>query len=1839
MADNSWLTASPVSGSGDLSVSVGGSLWTGRLDRSGQLTVSGVTFPALSCVLNCTQAGSVILESIGESSATVGALVDGYVALQGVSIRSNLESLTFSFVGSDGDSAWVSGIQYSVDGGGTMLDSGESIPGDPGAGGAYTVAVYVSVAEETSGASRSGVLTVSGSGQTLEFTISQSAGVKTYGPVKILSLTAADVPASGGSVTSGSVSYQQTYGWNGATSGAGTITSGGSVSWSGGASGVGSLGTTVKDRSVVGSPLAVTVALNDQVGSSSVDIYQAANVSTLTGISADTLSYDAIPVLGGSSSPYYSISGSYSYTSGSTSTSVIDSVVRARMRAATAATKSFAFVAPVTGFTIDSGTGVVSATETEQSSEKVAQVKMSVEYEGFSSSVTGTCLQPAGSVVYGLPTVAFSYATAPAAGGTLSPVFSVTQPWGWNNDTDAGVLSYDLESLPDGSSVNFTTTAGTVGSKDGSITVPTKGTTESGVTTYATITCAVNVNGVSGSGTAAVSQAANTKALTSVEIVAHDTEEIVTSFTAAGGIAYYKPVGVYTYTSTSTQTVELDSEVTKDNWSLDQAWGSVAANPTYPWCSVVTINSRGTTIGNSQSAVLKLTVGGLSDLVTLTQDGNYVTGLTILDGSMSYPTISAGATSATPSIVAPYVKFTFSSGSVTSNKPDPAYGSYNVSVKYSLGSVKNGFTAVNENSGILTATNRGTEIGNARTSGVVTRTTYATWTPTSAYNSAGTITAEYNLTATCTQAANQITITTIIKDNGNSPDLSFEASGGWSGYVARAIYSSGATSYGRDLSGWSFDQSWGSLKINNSGQASQFIGLTVQTRGTEEGSARTGTLKTTYGLGASITITQKANSVVSYGIPTGRTLSVSDIPASGGTISSGTLGGTITQTRTFSSGASDTITNPPVTSSSYSAGVYNGSLGNTVVPRTKIGTLTYSYVCNGKTGSVSADVYQQANSETTITYGVPTVSLSVSDIPASGGTVSSGTVTYTQTRVQNYTSGGTRGLSNVTSGGSISYSTAVSASSKGMTVSGRTKVGTLTATVTLNGQKGSGSADVYQAANSATYGAVSISGGSVSVIPASGGSVSSMSGISASQTVSFNSGVSRPGSVSISYSSAVSAPSKGTTISNQTSVGTLTATATGEGSKTATKALTVYQAANTLTWNTPTISRTTPVSMPVGGGTNNVATGLTYSQTGQYSSGSPASASSGGSLSYSVVTAKTGFSLAGSTVTVTNNTSTSARNGFVVRITLELNGKTATKDITYNQAAGYYTYANPVVSASYPTIPASGGTVTPTVSYSQTYGWNGATSGAGTKTSGGSVSYSGTSVNTSNGSVTAGSKGTTVSGVTTVTNATVTVDMNGKRGTKTVAVQQAANAVVDSNHNPRITTYGTPTVSIGSGMTAAGGSATVSHSVTNTQTYNALYTSGSQGPNQTRSVAGTTTISITSNGNSAFSLSGNTLSHRDMGTTLTTDSVTITAKNSGDTSKTKTASTSITNSRQATGSSGGVTTYGNVVAGTITNKTIPASGGSATATAGNGSQSWSKTAVVTTYKYTSGDTKQETTTAASSGKNAIAPSVSSITANASSKGQTVSGQTTVKSQAVTWSGSASKSASGTMYIYQAANSLKSYSNVLINQFGYNNIQYSGGTSSPAMDITYDVTYDSGTYRDEHGIPSGYSISYTISGSGFSINASSGVVTAQANAATNTRSATVTATIKNSSGASVTSATAKVTQAAKPGPVDIYITTSFDYASSQIKINFSTGPKDTFFIKFMGYDQFGSIWEGVTGFNPSFETSFTYAPSGYFITDQFSIEGVGPTEYTISPTSPYETSNARYYWQSTFMFSK
>ena len=525
--------------------------------------------------------------------------------------------------------------------------------------------------------------------------------------------------------------------------------------------------------------------------------------------------------------------------------------------------------------------------------------------------------------------------------------------------------------------------------------------------------------------------------------------------------------------------------------------------------------------------------------------------------------------------------------------------------------------------------------------------------------------------------------------------------------------------------------------------------------------------------------------------------------------------------------------------------------------------------------------------------------------------------------------------------------------------------------------------------------------------------------------------------------------------------------------------LTVEQEASTYTYDLTLNSDNTEIAAK--GGTANITAVLKTYRNGNLVSTDNVTPVLSGSA--------TGFSISGTKVTASNRTTTvGSRRSIVVtgKYSNTFDGQTVSSTITIYQEANIASYgALEGGSLSASDIPASGGTSSTNVTnMSQTISYTSGSTRAGT------VTYSKTS------EITVSSLGTTVKARTKVGQVTVTYTGEGSvTADKTVDIYQAENKVTNSNYNPRITAYGTPTISIGSGLTAAGGSAKVSASVTNTETYNALYSSGATGPNQTRSVGGSLSISMTVNGNSRFSLSGNTITHSSMGTNETTDTVTIKAVNDGDSSKSATASKSIVNSKTVKSTSGGIYTYGDVIAGTVKNGIIHASGGSATAKAGNGTQSWNKSATITTYQYDSGSTQNVTTEDASSGTNNVSPSIASIEATASSKGTIVSSQTTVKSQVVTWSANG-KSASGYMYIYQEANQIESYNygswNIAVSA-NPRTIAASGGTSTITASCTRTKTpiYTSGstgTVTTESVTPT-----LAISGTGFTLSGTTVIV--------------------------------------------------------------------------------------------------------------------------------------------------
>ena len=235
----------------------------------------------------------------------------------------------------------------------------------------------------------------------------------------------------------------------------------------------------------------------------------------------------------------------------------------------------------------------------------------------------------------------------------------------------------------------------------------------------------------------------------------------------------------------------------------------------------------------------------------------------------------------------------------------------------------------------------------------------------------------------------------------------------------------------------------------------------------------------------------------------------------------------------------------------------------------------------------------------------------------------------------------------------------------------------------------------------------------------------------------------------------------------------------------------------------------------------------------------------------------------GTSVTMGNNTSTSTRSGTVTLTQAETEKKLT---LSCSQSAGYRTYSEITASGgSVSDIPASGGSrssFSSMPSYSQTWGWNGSTTGGGTITSGASISY-GTAVS-------AGSLGTTVKSRTKVGTLTGTLSLNGKTKSVSVPVYQAANELTGY-------TYGSWSVSLTANSYTignTGGSVTLYPSASRPRYAN--YTSGSN----TRDGSDSATPSLSTNGTSGFSLSGTTLSASE-NTSTSSRSIRVTASYGG----------------------------------------------------------------------------------------------------------------------------------------------------------------------------------------------------------------------------------------------------------------------------------------------------------------------------------------------------------------------
>lgn len=270
---------------------------------------------------------------------------------------------------------------------------------------------------------------------------------------------------------------------------------------------------------------------------------------------------------------------------------------------------------------------------------------------------------------------------------------------------------------------------------------------------------------------------------------------------------------------------------------------------------------------------------------------------------------------------------------------------------------------------------------------------------------------------------------------------------------------------------------------------------------------------------------------------------------------------------------------------------------------------------------------------------------------------------------------------------------------------------------------------------------------------------------------------------------------------------------------------TFTQAAASQSWSQTFSVNPTSLSFGATGGTKTF-TVTSYKQ--EYRNGH----TYGNQIPLSYTRANTGVTGTGTSVTMANNTSTSAKSGSVVLTQAETNKKLT---ISCSQSASYRTYSEITVSGgSVSDIPASGGSrssFSTMPSYSQTWGWNGSTTGGGTITSGASISY-GTAVS-------AGSLGTTAKARTRVGSLTCTVSLNGKSKSITLDVYQAENKITSTTEGTLVISLSASSYSISN----SGGSVNIYASVSIPTTN--YWSSGSTSAGSSKSATPTVSASGT----------------------------------------------------------------------------------------------------------------------------------------------------------------------------------------------------------------------------------------------------------------------------------------------------------------------------------------------------------------------------------------------------------
>lgn len=564
--------------------------------------------------------------------------------------------------------------------------------------------------------------------------------------------------------------------------------------------------------------------------------------------------------------------------------------------------------------------------------------------------------------------------------------------------------------------------------------------------------------------------------------------------------------------------------------------------------------------------------------------------------------------------------------------------------------------------------------------------------------------------------------------------------------------------------------------LSISGSAS-LSGNQIKFTSNESVSARSATLTASYvGLSKTVTITQQAGVKV-YSAWSAWTVSISastqTIAASGG---SSTITTNASRSRTWTwngVGTTHTDTETATPTLSGSAGGFTLS-GKTVTASNNTTTNSRSITITATSNSVSKSITitQSAGAKVYGNWSAWTINISAdkTSIGATGGTA---TISTSASRTRSYTwngvagSGGTETgngsptLSKVSGNGNwtspkVTYGNNTSTSGKSTVI--RATIDSTTKDITISQSAG---AKQYSAWSAWTVN-ISNSGN----VAASGGSSNITTSASRTRTWTWN-GVNGSGGTETGtgtptlskISGAGSFASNKVTYDNNTST-SARSTVIRATMDSITKDTTVTQNAGSKTyssWGAWSISLSANVTtIAAAGGNATLSTSAIRSRTWQWNgTGTTYTENSSGTPTLSKVNGAA--SLSGSTVSYSNNTSTSSRSS-IFRATID----SITKDITISQSAGSKVYGSwsgwsVTISASPMNIAATGGssTILCNASRYRNYTWNGVgtdypetENGSPTLTKSGDGTLSGT---TSGSKLTYGNRTATTSRSTTVT--------------------------------------------------------------------------------------------------------------------------------------------------------------------------------------------------------------------------------------------------------------------------------------------------------------------------------------------------------------------------------------------------------------------------------------------------------------------------------------------------------